>query len=287
MIYQINLPIMKYFLLIFSFLIYTSISCQAQTADTSKIVTIETTKKLFLEGELIKITDDSIFLYSDNLGHQAFSKKEVLSISDGVLSTGFSSSTNSSTPYWVETALTNGKGNNYYRNYYIFANEFKYGISNHFDFSFAFETASLIFDSQIRLPGIQLGLKYGTTIDKYFHVGVSTKYLFNSEGSVVFLSTPITLGGKRTNITFAPSITLKGEPSLFSGFANFSLGLSQRSRFVVDFVYIDNQELATLLYEFQFSGGTTISLGVLLDQELAIPNLAFSVPFGRWKRKRK
>lgn len=275
---------MKY-LFTFAFIfILCSSNLPAQTQDTSGVVTVVTKKKKLFTGELIVISSDSIFISDEDGERLAFSKKNIQSIHNGRLPDHFSETTNSSVPYYVQTAMTNGEGNHYYKNYYIFGNEFNYGLNDQFNLSLGFETGTLIFDSGNQLPLIQVGAKYGYSTQEYIHIGISTKYYFNSEGSVLMIDSPITFGGKRTNFTLSPNVTFVEGPELFGIFVNLSLGLSDRSRFVVDFAYIDEENIAALVYEYLFKSGFSLSVGALVGGGVAIPNLSFSIPFGRWKR---
>ena len=147
-----------------------------------------------------------------------------------------------------------------------------------------FETLSLIFNSNTQLPVMQLGAKYGVSTQEHIHIGFSTKYYFSSEGSALILDAPITFGGDRTNITLSPNVTFSDSSDPFGVFLNLSLGLSDRSRFIVDYAHIDDVSIAALLYEYLFKSGFTLSIGAMVAEGEAIPNLSFSVPFGRWKR---
>ena len=279
-------PIMKYSYLILLILFSFTTDLKAQTPDTAKIVTIVTKKKKLHTGRLVNITKDSIILDSHDTGVLRFGKVNVKSVYDGVLPPHFLETTNSSVPYYVQTALPTGSGNHYYKNYYVFANEFNFGVTDQLNLSLGFETGTLIFDSGDQLPLIQLGGKYSLHVGDNVHMGLSAKMYFSEGSRVLLLDTPITFGGNRTNITFSPSIYFDdGNEENFGIFANMSLGLSDRSRFIFDYAYIDETGIAAILYEYLFKSGFTISIGALVAEGGAAPNLSFSVPFGNWKIK--
>jgi hypothetical protein len=275
---------MKYLFSFAFILIFFSSALKSQIQDTSGVVTVETRKKEFFSGELIVITTDSIFIRNEEDGRLALSKKNIKSIRNGLKPKHFSETTNSSVPYYVQTAMPNGEGNHYYKNYYVLGNEFNYGLTDQFNLSLGFETGTLIFDSANQLPLIQLGAKYGYSTQKHIHIGVSTKYYFNSDGSILMINSPITFGSKRTNFTLSPNVIFQGGSDLIGIFMNLSLGLSDRSRFVVDYGYIDETSISAIVYEYLFKSGFSLSLGAMVSNDVAIPNLSFSVPFGRWKR---
>lgn len=275
---------MKYFFLFsFQLALFFS-STNAQTIDDAELVTLETKSNDYFTGKLIRITTDSIFIQVKSGVYKNFGKINVRSIYNGEFPSNFTGTTNSSVPYYVQTALPNGAGNHYYKNYYIFGNEMNFGLSDQINLSFGVETASLIFDPGNSLPILQLGTKYSFSAQENIHLGISSKFYFNNEGSVLILDFPFTLGGNRTNITVSPNISFYDGNRPVGIFANLSLGLSEKSRFVVDYAYIDNEGIAALLYEYLFKSGFSLSIGTMIAGSEAIPNLSFSIPFGRWKR---
>jgi hypothetical protein len=252
--------------------------------EKSGLVTVQTKEREYITGELDNITNDSIYITNKEQGRLTFSKSSVSAVHNGLRPPYFTETTNSSVPYYVQTALPNGEGNHYYKNYYIFGNEFNFGLTENFNGSLGFESASLIFGSGSRLPLIQAGMKYSMPVQDNIHVGISSKFYFNGEGSALLINTPITFGGTRTNFTLSPNLTVTRDPDLFGIFLNFSLGLSDRSRFIVDYVHIDDVNMAAILYEFIFKSGFSLSVGAMVAEGAAIPNLSFSIPFGQWKK---
>ena len=277
---------MKHFfssLLLFFFLTNSII---AQTSDTSNMVTVQTKSDKFYIGELINITPDSIYMITDDSVSMVFDKKNVKTIHNGILPLGFMGTPNSSVPYYVQTALPNGSGNHYYKNYYIFGNEFNFGLSDQFNLSLGFESASLLFDNGPRLPLMQIGAKYSIPTSDIVHIGMSSKYYFNDEGSAFMASVPITFGRSRTNFTVAPNFVGSDEDKYIGIFSNLSLALSYKTRFIIDFVHIDNTTLFAPNFEFVFKNGFSLTIGGIINSEGSAPSLSFSIPFGKWKKKR-
>ena len=93
----------------------------------------------------------------------------------------------------------------------------------------------------------------------------------------------MTFGSTRSNITLSPGYNRSDGFDYLGFLGNLSLGISNQSRFVVDFLRFDGVNLATVLYEYVFKGGFSMSLGAILVEDAAIPNFSFSVPFGKWK----
>lgn len=258
---------------------------EAQTSDSTKLVTIVTKQKKLITGKLINITSDSIFINSDEKGRMRISRINVKNVYEGLLPPHFLETTNSSVPFYVQSALPNGSGNHYYKNYYIFGNEFNFGVTDNLNLSVGFETGTLIFDSGNQLPLIQLGGKYGFRVGESVHFALSSKVYFTEEAKVILIDSPITFGGKRTNITFSPSLFFEEGDRHFGVFSNLSLALSERSRFIFDYAYIDEVGIAAIMYEYLFKSGFTLSVGGLVADGGGVPNLSFSIPFGNWKIK--
>ena len=157
----------------------------AQSEDSTRIVSIVTKKGYNYAGDLVNITEDSLYIKNDSLGLITFGKDQIKRIRDGFLSRHFPHVTNASTPYLIPTAIPLGKGNNYYKNIYLFGNEFNFGLSDHLSLSLGFEIASLIF-SWSDIPLFQVGLKAGMPINENVHVGLVGKYLISERCGHIF-----------------------------------------------------------------------------------------------------
>lgn len=273
---------MKYCLSYIPLLLLFALQVNAQTTETTDSVVIETINDEVFIGELMYMTADSIFINNED-GLMAFSKTEIKDMQNGVL-TRFSGTTNSSVPFYVQTALPNGKGNHYYKNYYLFGNEFNFGLDDNFNLTAGFETATLVFNSAEQLPVLQLGMKYSAKVDDIFHIGFSGKYYFNDNGSVILIDLPLTIGDKRTNFTVAPTFFSSEGDEYIGIFSNLSLALTAKSRFVFDIMRIDDLSLFSINFEFLFKSGFTLTPGVLFNGDGAAPSLSFSIPFGKWKK---
>ena len=258
-------------------------SLNAHESDSLKIVTVFTHDKQYFAGELIHISSDSIFIRTDEFSSLAFSKSNIKSLHDGIILPSFSETTNSSVPYYVQSARPNGRGNHYYKNYYIFGNEFNFGLSDNMNVTVGFESATLVFGSGGNIPLIQLGAKYSVPVSHNFYAGLSSKYYFNNEGSALMISSPLTLGSKRTNFTIAPTYIYADESGMVGIFSNVSLAVSAKSRFLIDFVYIDETSIFAFNLEFLFKSGFTLTVGAIVAGGGVAPSLSFSIPFGSWK----
>ena len=274
---------MKYLFCVGMLVICWGFNATCQDFDPIKDVTVELKKKDYFSGQLVEITSDSIIIFTDFEGRMAFNKSEVRSVREGIRSPFFMGTTNSSVPYFVQTALPNGNGNHYYKNYYIFGNELNFGLTDNLNASIGFETITLFFDNGNRIPILQFGLKQCFQIQENTHIALSGKYYFNEEGSVYMFDVPFTFGNSSTNFTISPNLVFADGSKYFSIFSNFSLALSDRSRFVFDYGRVDGFNTATMLYEYTFKSGFALSVGGFAADEGAIPNIAFSIPFGRWK----
>lgn len=269
------------------FLLFISVNkLTAQTADSISTISVLSYNNQIFTGELIEITSDSIIMNSPDLGRLSFHKKDVKRFKEGMITKYFENTTNSSVPYYVQTGLPNGEGNHYYKNYYIFGNEFNFGVTDNLNLTAGFETASLVFDSGDRVPIIQLGGKYATSVSEDFHMGFYSNYYFNSEGSALLMGVPLTLGNKRSNFTLAPSYVRGDGSGYFGFFGNASISVGPRVRFVIDYAHVDGESISAILFEIMFNNGFTLSIGGVVADGSA-PNIAFTIPFGKWKKKAK
>ena len=267
-------------------MLYMCIS-YGQEKDSSRYVSLTTRSKKPFEGKLISITKDSLTIETEKKGILSFSRDDIKFFQEGLFRNDFDATTNSSVPFFVQTALPNGEGNHYYKNYYLFGNEFNFGITDNLNFTAGFETASIFFDNGNQLPIIELGTKFSASVTDYIHGGLAFNYFFNDDGGALFLYSPITFGGLRTNVTISPGYNYSDGNEYVGFLANLSLSLSNRSRFVVDFLRFDETSVATVLYEYLFKGGFTLSIGGIIVEDGSAPNVAFSIPFGRWKNTYK
>ncbi|MDF1694248.1 MAG: hypothetical protein P1U56_00355 [Saprospiraceae bacterium] len=275
---------MKYFVLFSLFFLYLQQKSIAQNVDENKVVTVETFDYNYANGILKEITEDSVIIETINFGRLAFTKKNVRAVHDGVISRYFNHIPNSSVPYFVQTGISNGEANHYYKNYYIFGNEFNFGLTEKLNLTAGFETASLVFDSGNSFPILQFGTKLNLLSERNFHVALSSKYYFNSEGGIFMLSSPVTFGNKRTNFTLSPNYLNYDGSTEYTIFLNASIGLLNKSRFVVDYIRIDDETIVTPVIEVLFRSGFSLSLGAILAEDGSVPNISFSIPFGRWKK---
>jgi len=266
------------YLIIFLFLL-SNVICSGQEQEED-IYTIKTKDKQLIFGKLQKITADSIIIDSELLGVMRFSRDQITSFRKGKFSFSFP---NNGEPYFVQTGIPNGKGNHYYRNYAVFGQHFSFGINNHLDVTTGFELISIIFPNGNNFPVSHLGAKYSGSLNEKFHVGLSSKLYFNTDGGIILFNMPITLGGQRTNITVSPGYgrSLDGFDTFFFPFYNFNIGLSNRLRIVSDGIIVNDNILATTMMEIKTNKKVLISLGIIHSNEFQIlPNIALTVPFG-------
>ena len=278
---------MKYFSILFLFFIYNSSQLSAQNSEVADTISIITKTDSLHAGVLINITKDSITIYNEEGGLMSFSKTEIKFVKDGLIKKTFDETPNLSVPFYVQTARTNGRGNHYYKNYYLFGNELNYGATDNLNLTIGFETASLIFDGGERIPIIQLGAKYGVPTSDIMNFAISSKYYFNDEGSVLFVSAPFTFGSEHTNFTVSPNYFRTSDDSEIVLLANLSITLSSNMRLVIDYGAIDGEKPLVILLEHVFKSGFSLSIGTYSVAGFTIPNLSFSIPFGKWKNMPK
>lgn len=268
--------------LVFSLLLFSvSVMCQQDI----ELITIKTLDKSIFQGELDKITTDSVFIFNKERQKMGFAKSNILELTRGI-SLG-PEVVNLSEPYYIPTAYNNGKGNHYYKNYFLFGQNFSYGARDNLDITFGFELISILADNGNTIPIIQIGINYGGEISESVRIGFSTKVMFNDQGGLIMMSVPITIGGSRNNFTISPIVALVTDadnPVYIPAF-NWSLGLGKRTRLVTDAIYADEVLLGTSLLEYTFNNGYSALGGVILSNEFdIIPNFGFVIPFGKWKK---
>jgi hypothetical protein len=271
---------MKYILL----MIFMAITCSCLGQDQEeKNVTIYTLEDEVFFGKLLSISSDSLVIDHQEFGILRVARSDIKTLYDGKRQT---QSTNAlSEPYYVPTGIANGEGNHYYRNYALFGNNFSYGMNDHMDISFGFETASLLLNnSSFSLPITQLGIRFSGSIAENFHLGFSTRALFNADGGVVLVSVPFTVGGKRTNFTFAPTAALLiGEDDRdFTALFNASIALSRKLRLITDGLYTEGILLGTTMLEITTNSRPVICLGIIYTNGFnLLPNASITIPFGK------
>jgi len=268
----------------FLFVISVLNQLHAQTDQLLPYVNIETQSETIV-GELINISSDSILIYAVDEGLRSFAKKDIAEFHLNLNTSKIGETTNSSVPYYIQSAIPNGVGNHYYKNYFLFGNEFNFGVNDNMNFSAGFETASLIFDSNDQFPVLQAGIKLGSTIVENVHFGISSKYYFNDSDDVLMLSAPLTIGNKRSNFTISPVRMTSDDSVDYGVFTNMSIPLGSKTRFIFDFARISGERIAALLIEYMFNNGFSLSMGGFFTREDAVPNLSFSIPFGKWKNQ--
>jgi len=236
------------------------------------------------KGKLVSITEKIVYLEID--GEEFGIDRELIKEMFSAIYQ-HSKITNESEPYYVPSARTNGAGSHYYKNYYLLANNVGFGVSDNVELGFGIEGFSIIAGEP--LPVIQVSGKVVTNWEGNFDMGIYTRVAFNNEGGVLFGGVPFTIGGKRTNITLAPTLAYpiddfdEGQVFLFT---NLNIGITSKSRIVFDGLFTSEGLGGALLLEVTFNNGFTIMPGVAFIEELTlIPNLAFSIPFGKWKKK--
>jgi len=261
--------------------------CISQSLD-QELVNIKTDDKQVFVGKLISITSDSITIENENLGIITLAKSNI-----SILNYGHDfNQNNSSEPFFIPTAIPNGRDNHYYRNYALFGQNFSFGLNDNLDVSFGFELLSIfipVFTGDgPTWPLMQLAAKYSGEISKNLHVGISTKVLFNDNGGGILTSVPITVGGLRTNFTFAPTFSQElGEDNRdFASLFNFNIALSNKIRLVTDGIYVDGSLLATSLIEIRLKNNILLQPGIIYSNEFNIvPNFSFTIPFSAPQKK--
>ena len=271
------------FILIIFLLCYTSY-CNSQSSD-QELIKIKTVDKQVFTGKLINISADSITIKNENLGNITLAKSNIIVINNDY---GLNPNNNSE-PFFIPTAIPNGKNNFYYRNYALFGQNFSFGLNDNLDVSFGFELLSLFVRDEATWPVMQLSGKYSGPISKNLHVGISTKILFNGEGGGILTSVPITIGGLRTNITLSPTFSQElGEDNrdLIALF-NFNIALSDKIRLVTDGIYADGTLVATSLIEIRLKGNILLQPGIIYSNDFqVVPNFSFTIPFAAPKGRK-
>ncbi len=273
---------MRFILIIF--LLSCTSFCSSQSSD-QELIKIRTVDKQVFIGKLINITSDSITIKNESLGNITLAKSNIIIINNDY---GLNQN-NSSEPFFIPTGIPNGKNNHYYRNYALFGQNFSFGLNDNLDVSFGFELLSVFVNDDAAWPVMQLAAKYSGSISNNFHIGISTKVLFNNDGGGILTSIPITVGGLRTNFTFAPTFSQElGEDNRdFAALYNFNLALSDKVRLVTDGIYTDGTLVATSLIEIRLKSNILLQPGIIYSNDFQIvPNFSFTIPFGAPKGKK-
>lgn len=258
-------------------------SCFSQDQE-QKQVTLYTIQDEVLFGKLVSISVDSLVLDHKDFGILRIARSNIKRLHDGKrLPLNYSTFGD---PYYVPTGIANGKGNHYYRNYALFGNNFSFGLNDHVDVSLGVELISLFINNSSSNPWpiTQLGIKVSESFTDNFHVGLSTRAIFNGEGGIVLASLPFTFGSMRNNFTFAPSVGfLLGEDDRdYVSLFNANITLSNKLRLVTDGLYSEGFLLATTMVEIQTKYRLIISVGAIYSTEFTVlPNFAITVPFAK------
>jgi hypothetical protein len=273
---------MRYIIIIF--ILGFTIQCRAQL-NNPEFVKIKTIDKQIFQGELISITSDSVTIKNKFLGVITLPKSTVKIIYNNP---SFSNGNNNSEPFYVPTAIPNGAGRHFYRNYAFFGQNLSFGLNNNLDVSFGFELLSIFVNDEAAWPVMQIGAKYSGAIANNIHLGLSTKVLFNNDGGGTFTSVPITLGGLRTNFTFAPTLSraLGDGDREFAAFYNFNISLSDKVRIINDGLYLDDVLVGTTLLEIKIKKDILLQPGIIYSNDFRVlPNFSLTAPFGSKKKK--
>jgi len=274
---------MRYYFFCFLFVVMNLNVLIAQPDENATYYKIETNSDQSFTGELIKIRKDSILILNEKNDLLGFSKDDVRKFQEVLLSRKFMETTNTSVPYYVQSAIPNGDGNHYYKNYFLFGNELNFGMSDNWNLSLGFETATLVFNSGNKLPIVQLGTKYARSVAKNIYMGTSAKFYRSEEGNLFLLSSPFTVGNNRNNFTISPTMAASENEQIYGILINVSLETGSRSRFVFDMARLEGENVIAIVIERMFNSGFTFSAGALVTSDGTIPNMEFSVPFGAWQ----
>lgn len=250
--------------------------------ESNDVVTIQTKSGSFVVGQLISIDDSEIIIMTDDLGRISYQREDVRRLHQGVVTRKII--TNSAEPFYLPTAIPSGRGNHHYKNIFLFGNNFNFGVTDYLDLSAGFELATLTIDGEA-LPTMQLGIKVAHPITDHLHVAGSSKVLISAYGVATIVTAPITLGGRRSNITLSPSFTYqpKERVDLFVS-GGFAFDITRRSRLVTDLIFDGDFRIGTALIELSFNDGISILVGGVSSSEFAlVPNFGMTVPFGKWK----
>lgn len=255
----------------------------AQTDDINVVVKITTQFKQKFTGDLIQITADSILIYDEELGVITFAREDIQKFKVDYSNYPFKGVTTKSAPFYVQTAIPNGKGNHYYKNYYLFGNELTYGVTDYMNISAGFEIASIFSNVDNDIPVLQLGTKIGKEIVTGIHLGASTMAYFNDKDFVHIIGPVLTLGNNINGITISPTyVNIADEDPYLGMLANVNFGISENVRMVIDFASIDGETIGTSLLECAFNRGFALSFGTLFADGGWAPVFSFSIPFGNW-----
>ena len=271
--------------LIIIFLLSFSFFSSGQTSER-EVVTIKTFDNKIFIGQLNNISADSITIENDSLVIITLSRTTVSNLYYKDLSANRS---NVGDPFFIPTAIPNGRNNHYYKNYALLGQNFSFGVNDHLDISFGFELLSIFLNNDTVWPVAHLGAKYSGSVTNNMHIGISTKALFNDKGGVIINSVPITFGDLRTNFTFAPTFSQEIGRSTrdFVALVNFNVAMSEKIRLVTDCLYSDGTFIGTTLFELRLKSNILLLPGFIFSNEFQIiPNFSISLPFSYSKRKK-
>lgn len=236
-------------------------------------------------GEVYKITNDSIFLYGYDYEIIGFAITNTKSFTIGIVIEEEYKYLGE--PYFIPTALNNGKGNHYYKNYLLFGHNIGYGVNDNLDLTFGFETYSIFFGDNTRRPLFQMGINYNDDISESARAGISAKMIFQDQTRLILGSVPLTIVGSKYNLTFSPSLLWEVNFDFpeFVPMLNWTLDIGKNSRFITDLAYMDQIILGVSMIEHTFNKKFSILVGISFSNDFGIsPNFGFVIPYGNWKQ---
>ncbi len=230
-------------LLLFGFA--TSLLGQDKEKSRVRYVKLELLSGHTVKGTLIKLTGGFVIVKT-NLGIEKFEMNNVknLKVQDNSKFDKDRKYKNYSDSYFfVQSARPVGVGNNYYSNYYLFVNQFNFGVTDRFSLGVGFETASI---TEELYPVVYIQPKYslGSGLS-YFSFGALLGFV-PKEGYGGYTFVNYTYGTSTKNITFGINTT-------------FSKGFGFR-----------NEALEFSTYVINFSGVLPLSKKVLLISQVFV-----------------
>ncbi len=187
---------------------------QDEDKKQEKFASVELNNGKTVTGKIIEITNVYIILKSD-LGElkilQKNTKKITLSnvgerLTDGEIEEWDETEENyknfSDSYFFLPSARPVGVGNNHYKNYEIFYNQFNFGISENFSLGVGFESLSLFAG---RTPALFIAPKFSIgNGNSHFGIGANIG-IFPEEGTGGLIYLNYTYGSDIQNITFGAS----------------------------------------------------------------------------------
>jgi len=221
---------MKYIIL-FLLSASTILGVNAQTAEPNvdDYVIIYPFEGKKIVGVVLSINENSLEIESEE-GTITVNKSEIKEIYSGPEESIINNQVyknRSDSYFFFPSARPIGEGESYYKNYFVFFNQFNFALGDNFSFNTGFEALSLLFNDWPRV--LYLAPKYSIGSDKnYVGVGMSI-FITEDDGSAAFNSLAFvnyTLGSEDTNLTFGVSyvFSINESPLIFNIDAVFPLG---------------------------------------------------------------